>query len=193
YWDWTDPSTGKEGIPDLLKPKEVELNLPDGGTQILKNNPLATYKFENPRPDGFANIQNSGKDPWTPFLRGETAFFKDWTSTYRWPTSELEPMEQYNLLNQLLIDDDKINRYGWRTLRSNVAHIFTFPLTTKADRGFKDYKAGKINCQVASFLLIFFMIGSVEHSHNSVHLLLGGLGHMSNNDYAGFDPIFYLH
>jgi len=35
--------------------------------------------------------------------------------------------------------------------------------------------------------------GSIEHPHNSVHLIVGGLGDMADNDYAGFDPIFYLH
>ncbi|GAW04614.1 Di-copper centre-containing protein [Lentinula edodes] len=198
YWDWTDPSTGKEGLPALLKPHAVVLQLPNGTQKRLEYNPLATYQFENPRPDGFQNMENSKDNRWSPFQVGQTAYFKDWTSTYRWPTNSLHPEEQYASIDDLLTDDDKNNRYGWKSLRSNVAHLFTFPLAagkdedpfiwdefsnttfqsykTKIARGMKDYKAG-----------------SVEHPHNSVHLLLGGLGHMSNNDYAGFDPIFYLH
>ncbi|KAJ7321144.1 hypothetical protein DFH08DRAFT_970422 [Mycena albidolilacea] len=34
---------------------------------------------------------------------------------------------------------------------------------------------------------------SVEHPHNTVHLVLGSIGAMGDNDYAGFDPIFSLH
>lgn len=36
-------------------------------------------------------------------------------------------------------------------------------------------------------------IQPLEQPHNMVHLLVGGLGAMADNDYAGFDPIFYLH
>ncbi|CAE6465121.1 unnamed protein product [Rhizoctonia solani] len=35
--------------------------------------------------------------------------------------------------------------------------------------------------------------GSLEQPHNSLHLVLGGIGHMMDPDYANFDPIFYLH
>ncbi|CAE6493469.1 unnamed protein product, partial [Rhizoctonia solani] len=35
--------------------------------------------------------------------------------------------------------------------------------------------------------------GSIEQPHNLIHLLVGGLGHMMDNDYASFDPIFFLH
>ncbi|RKF81259.1 Tyrosinase [Golovinomyces cichoracearum] len=34
---------------------------------------------------------------------------------------------------------------------------------------------------------------SVEAIHDQVHTLLGGGGHMSFIDYAGFDPVFFLH
>ncbi|CAE6468536.1 unnamed protein product [Rhizoctonia solani] len=36
-------------------------------------------------------------------------------------------------------------------------------------------------------------IGSIEQPHNLIHVLVGGLGHMMDNDYASFDPIFFLH
>ncbi|KIK51515.1 hypothetical protein GYMLUDRAFT_50527 [Collybiopsis luxurians FD-317 M1] len=198
FWDWTNPSTGKEGLPDLLKPQAITLRLPNGGVVTLSRNPLASYQFENPRPDGFQNMENNGEDQWSPFQVGQTAYFKDWTSTYRWPTNSVNPTEQYAKIDELLTDNTPTNRYSWQSLRSNVAHLFIFPLAagkdespfiwdefsnttfqskeTKIARGMPDYKAG-----------------SVEHPHNSVHLLLGGLAHMSNNDYAGFDPIFYLH
>ncbi|EGN95736.1 hypothetical protein SERLA73DRAFT_142638, partial [Serpula lacrymans var. lacrymans S7.3] len=35
--------------------------------------------------------------------------------------------------------------------------------------------------------------GSLEGVHNNVHQYLGGNGHMSDPDYAAFDPIFFLH
>lgn len=36
---------------------------------------------------------------------------------------------------------------------------------------------------------------SLESIHNSVHIFIGGLayGHMSENEVAGFDPIFWMH
>ncbi|KAJ4483559.1 Di-copper centre-containing protein [Lentinula aciculospora] len=197
FWDWTDPRTRTEGLPSLLRPYAVTLKLPNGTQKVLAQNPLATYNFENPRPAGFQNMENSGDDEWSPFQVGQTGYFKDWTSTYRWPTNTADPKEQYANIDDLLTDKDD-DRYGWKALRSNAAHLFTFPIAagndespfiwdefsnttfqskaTKIARGMKDYKAG-----------------SLEHPHNSIHLLLGGLGHMSNNDYAGFDPIFYMH
>ncbi|KDQ53371.1 hypothetical protein JAAARDRAFT_197528 [Jaapia argillacea MUCL 33604] len=35
--------------------------------------------------------------------------------------------------------------------------------------------------------------GSLEGVHDSMHIIIGGNGHMGDPDYAGFDPIFYLH
>ena len=34
---------------------------------------------------------------------------------------------------------------------------------------------------------------SLESSHDTVHNLVGGGGHMSNAGYAAFDPVFWLH
>ncbi|KAK7464940.1 hypothetical protein VKT23_006148 [Stygiomarasmius scandens] len=41
--------------------------------------------------------------------------------------------------------------------------------------------------------LHYYDADSLEGIHDSMHDILGGNGHMSNPDYAGFDPIFFLH
>jgi len=38
-----------------------------------------------------------------------------------------------------------------------------------------------------------YVRGSLEGVHDTVHSLVGGNGHMSDPDYAAFDPIFFLH
>ncbi|KIK55819.1 hypothetical protein GYMLUDRAFT_133415, partial [Collybiopsis luxurians FD-317 M1] len=195
YWDWTDERTAKEGLPDLLRPRAVVLKLPNGGSRTLSTNPLATYHFEDPRPNGFQNIDNDARDPWNPWAPIDKAYFKDWTSSYRWPTSTVNPKEEYYRQDMYVPSNDD---YGWKSLKTAVGLLFSFPSDadkdeypfiwdefsntrfqskgTKAARKMKDYKAGNL-----------------EQPHNKVHLDLGGLGHMANNDYAGFDPIFYLH
>ncbi|CAE6476118.1 unnamed protein product [Rhizoctonia solani] len=58
FWDWTDPSTGVEGIPEIFQKEQLELDVPPGEPTTYKN-PLAYYELNRPV-DGFDNR-------WQPF------------------------------------------------------------------------------------------------------------------------------
>lgn len=102
YWDWTDSSTGVEGIPFILRPQQLQLQAPGNQTIQVNSNPLATFPFGNTRPDGFQDLVNNNDADWTPFRPGETGYFREWQQSYRWPTSEVVPQEQYDILDSLV-------------------------------------------------------------------------------------------
>ncbi|KAJ2926527.1 hypothetical protein H1R20_g10547, partial [Candolleomyces eurysporus] len=164
-----------EGLPNVFKLPVLEFELPNG-SQCTITNPLAFYDFEGDIPDGFQNMV------WSTSLVPEEAesFFKIWPRTYRWPTSSPNaPNEDYERINTLM-RGDKAQRGSVRQLRDQVGRLFTYPTPGET-------------ALVYEHRLMDIAIGSIEAPHNTVHLLLGGLGYMANADYAGFDPIFYIH
>ncbi|KAJ2911520.1 hypothetical protein MD484_g8892, partial [Candolleomyces efflorescens] len=192
YWDWTDEATETEGLPDVLKPQVFRFKLPDGTFSDPIENPLSFHNFGSVQPDGFQDEIFK-----TSMSGGEAmSFFKTWSRTYRWPSSKLNPIEDYIKIKTLL-RGNKSARGSAKQLREEVGRLFCYPAPgeTESDKQwpsiwdefsntlFDKDKAGWPECGC----------GSIEAPHNTVHLVLGGLGAMANNDYAGFDPIFYLH
>ncbi|KAG8791695.1 hypothetical protein FRC12_008393 [Ceratobasidium sp. 428] len=125
FWDWTDKSTGAEGIPSILRDETVQLIKSDGQTYDHPN-VLAYYSFNKPV-DGFTNrleiveIQTSGKP-----LPEDIAYFREWNRTYRRPNSSpINVTEDYNALNADL--ENKDERGGWANLTNDIAALFTVP------------------------------------------------------------------
>lgn len=95
FWDWTDPTTATEGLPDVIRQPQVTIFLPGGRPQLV-DNPLAFYPFGKSLPDGF---QDTLEFP----IGGElaTAYYSKWNRTYRWPQSTPDtPAEDYKQLNK---------------------------------------------------------------------------------------------
>lgn len=193
FWDWTSPSTQVEGFPDVLQPQTFIFDLPGGKKSDPIDNPLAFYDFGSRVPDGFANFH------WSTSLVPAAAmsYFETWKRTYRWPSSKLNPIEDYVKVKSVFAGGSSPDHGDvWSQVRDKVAKLFTFPATisnegesatiwdefsnttfqSKDNSGFPPYNTG-----------------SLESPHNLLHLIIGGLGHMAHNDYAAFDPIFHLH
>lgn len=99
FWDWTDKSTGTEGLPDVLHPQTFSFTLPSDANEqpvtSVVDNPLASYAFGSSLPDGFANrIWKS------PMSTQEMSYFEEWKRTYRWPSSKPSPTEDYIKIKQ---------------------------------------------------------------------------------------------
>jgi tyrosinase len=194
FWDWTDERTGKDGVPDVLQPQTFTFTLP-GNVESILDNPLASYEFGSRIPDGFANTtwSNSSSSP-----NKVVSYFEEWNRTYRWPSSKVNPIEDYVKIKQC-ITGNGAPRASWQQLRNDVANLFTFPAAVEKGekgRGASIWDEFSNDAKSASKKNMKWKpcnISSLEQPHNMVHLLVGGLGAMANNDYAGFDPIFYLH
>ncbi|KDQ14965.1 hypothetical protein BOTBODRAFT_174471 [Botryobasidium botryosum FD-172 SS1] len=196
FWDWLDPSTGKEGLPPILYDEYLHLHMP-GGLTVKRENILAFYRFGKTRPDGFQNRKqenSAGVEGW--------AYYEDWERTYRWPEStRIDPKEDYKALNDRLTGNTTTSIEGsWKELRAKVSNLFFYPrgipeeLHANVWDEFSNtsFQSGKlVNGKPTSPYA--WGCGSLEQPHNSLHLVLGGLGHMMDNDYASFDPVFFLH
>nr|UXP86201.1 polyphenol oxidase 4 [Volvariella volvacea] len=184
FWDWTDPRTEIEGLPRLLYQEKVTIYPPTSREPLLVDNPLACYKFGSTLPPGFSDI------PEPPGKGGVSAntYFSKWNRTYRWPEKvPKDPKEDYEGLNAML-------RKSAAGLRSQVAMLFSFPSDTDSSQYpiiWDEFSNTRFQSQES--WPSPFCAGSLESSHNSIHLILGGIGAMSDPDYAGFDPIFFLH
>ncbi|CUA76228.1 hypothetical protein RSOLAG22IIIB_06156 [Rhizoctonia solani] len=202
YWDWTNPDTGEHGLPEMLYQEKLDLTLPPGEPQPAYNM-LACYKFGSEYPAGFETVsqENELLPKWV------TSYFDQWTQTYRWPK-----MIPDNHENQI----DQINKHltggfnepgSWFQLRLEVATTFNFPTNqipeeysanawdqysnVRFQSGLTSKNGKTVRIPDAPY---WDGANSLENSHNNVHLVLGGTGgHMMDNNYASFDPIFFLH
>ncbi|KAG9124220.1 hypothetical protein FRC07_012369 [Ceratobasidium sp. 392] len=207
FWDWTDDETSKNGIPDVFRNPSVDLLERAGNKKYYKHdNVLAYYKFhklEGPPIAGFKN---------RPELTGEiqgqgfpqaTAYFADWNRTYRRPNSSPHEVEEnYSAMNRNLTNPNDKARGSCANLRKDIAMTFNFPIdipkqlwanvwdeysNTSFQSGRPEKSSGILQSPY------HWRAATIEQPHNNVHLLVGGLGHMGENDTAGFDPIFFLH
>jgi len=193
FWDWTLPITGKEGLPHIFYDKELSLRMPGGQVNKVPNI-LAFYEFGPTRPEGFRNMKQEGNSPG---LR--EAYYKDWDRTYRWPSSEQKPKENYVGLNQLLKDKSKDKSGTWKYLSTKIATLFCTPsnvpskLNANVWDGFSNVRFESAEDSKDVLWRYAWYRGSIEDPHNAVHSTIGDIGHMGDTDYAGFDPIFFLH
>ncbi|CAE6511666.1 unnamed protein product [Rhizoctonia solani] len=201
FWDWTDPRTGTEGLPKLLYQPTLSLKFPEGKTKEQPNI-LAYYNFGPTRPDGFVNRRQTpvGTD------KVQVAYYANWDRTYKWPQSTpSNPQEQIDELNDRLKGkSDKPLRGSWSELTRQVALLFSFRsqgVDPKfhpniwdqfSNTGFQSQPDRKQHPELQLPPWVWNS-GSLEQPHNTLHLVLGGIGHMMDPDFANFDPIFYLH
>ncbi|KAL0948486.1 hypothetical protein HGRIS_011054 [Hohenbuehelia grisea] len=183
YWDWTLPSTETEGLPQILKNPKLTLQMPGGKTQQI-DNMLENYEFKGGLPDGFGTVVEQNPLAGT----AARAFYGDWARTYRWPDSKRTGVVQnYARLDQVL-------KSQYRGLLRKVTSLFSYPTTGAIKDNIPRIWDQFSNTQPASLGRTFpYVATSVEDPHNLIHLIVGGIGNMGDNSYAGFDPIFFLH
>ncbi|KAF8668551.1 Di-copper centre-containing protein [Rhizoctonia solani] len=216
YWDWTDPRETRR-FPQIFREKNVKIHMP--GEKIEDHsNPLYTYNLGSPPPSFFEDrpVANPIITPGeTPRDQWPTAYFGSWTQTYRWPSNDpVNPTEKLETLD-FLLNGGKLYpgapATGWHDLQSKVASLFLYPPKNEMPEGSEVYAWDRFsNTRAMSqptrdqwenpgsgkyweIAKILNPLGSIESPHNLLHLLIGGLGHMMDNDYASFDPIFFLH
>lgn len=175
YWDWADKDVPENGLPPVLYNEKVEIVAAGGKKQIV-GNPLSFFSYVGGVPSDFSDE----KDDTT----GQVAYFSKWQRTYRYAYSTPDPEGSHIDLLQ------KAFKAGAKDLRRRVAHLFTFNDDEDSAIAWDDFS----NHTAESKREIDFVNrGSLEGVHDTVHLLLGGNGQMTYPDYAGFDPIFFLH
>ncbi|KAG8750082.1 hypothetical protein FRC11_010784, partial [Ceratobasidium sp. 423] len=216
YWDWTNPRETKK-FPQIFREPKVKLHVPEGKTEEHPN-PVHTYELPQPLPDGFEDrqVENPVLFPrTTPKDKWPWAYYGQWERTYRWPSSQpVNPTENINILD-FILDGGKLYpdapAASWTDLKNKVNALFLYPPITEMPQGSEAYAWDKFsNTRAMShptreewkhpgtgpywdIATKLKDLTSVESSHNLLHLLVGGLGHMMDNDYASFDPIFFLH
>ncbi|KZT27179.1 Di-copper centre-containing protein [Neolentinus lepideus HHB14362 ss-1] len=176
YWDWAESKIATDGLPPVLYTNKIEITLP-GNTKVEVDNPIAYYPFKA-IPQGFTNEASPTG------TAGVTAYFADWKRTYRHAKSSPNPGDSN------IPDLQKQLKSQAADLRSKVAHLFAFGNALDSSKAWDEFS----NHTTESLREEDFVnSGSLEGVHDSVHLILGGNGHMADPDYAGFDPIFFLH
>lgn len=186
YWDWAKDSVPPPEVISLL---QVTITGPDGKSKLV-DNPLLHYRF-NPIDPSFP----------TPF--------SNWPTTLRRPKTQ-SPTEGDNVAELVayvlsyvlrrfeLRYANSVLKNAQSNIRSNTFNMLTRVNTWPA---FSNSTAGDGGSNS----------NSLEAIHNSIHNLVGGIGHMGDTGTAGmtiayaqtrscltcsivgFDPIFYLH
>ncbi|KAG1751812.1 common central domain of tyrosinase-domain-containing protein [Suillus lakei] len=174
YWDWADVDVPKNGLPPVLYEPKVEI-MTAGGTKQTVDNPLSFFSYVGGVPSDFSDESDDS---------GQVAYFSKWKRTYRYAYSSPDPEESHIDLLQ------KTFKAGAKDLRSRVAHLFTFNDDEDSAIAWDDFSNHTAESKRD---IDFINRGSLEGVHDTVHTLLGGNGQMSYPDYAGFDPIFFLH
>lgn len=100
--------------------------------------------------------------------------FNNWPTTLRRPKTQ-SPTEGDNVAELVAV-----LKNAQSNIRSNTFNMLTRVNTWPA---FSNSTAGDGGSTS----------NSLEAIHNSIHNLVGGIGHMGDTGTAGFDPIFYLH
>ncbi|KEP47738.1 tyrosinase tyrosinase: common central domain protein [Rhizoctonia solani 123E] len=201
FWDWTDPQTGVEGIPNIFQEAQIKLVVPQGGDDTY-DNPLAFYKLDSPV-EGFDNR-------WQPFggkvyRDSARAYYKEWKRTFRNPYSRVNTVDNYAGINAILKDKNSERRGTWANLTNDVAGTFAFPLNIPPDRvanawdefsntTFQSAHQDPLDPKKITSPYVWNAT-PLEQSHNTVHLVVGGVGHMVRIAITqwAFDPIFFLH
>ncbi|KAG7086997.1 hypothetical protein E1B28_012975 [Marasmius oreades] len=177
WWDWA--KNAKDGLPVVLTDDRVSLVLKGTTVTATCSNPLSYFPFKS-IPDGFQDIT----DPESKV----TAYFAKWKRTFRYAKSDPNPPDSdIPALNAAL-------KKNAQSLRDRVSSLFTLPPTTTppttASRIYDEFSNHTVQ---STNRLHYYTADSLEGVHDSIHDIFGGNGHMSYPDYAGFDPIFYIH
>ncbi|KAF9064242.1 common central domain of tyrosinase-domain-containing protein [Rhodocollybia butyracea] len=176
FWDWAAKKVQTEGVPVVLTCDKVMIYLPQNRS-IEVDNPLEFYGFKS-IPDGF---EDEVLDPSNPEA---TAYFKEWTRTFRYAPSTPTP----NGSNTAKLNE-KIKERAPQ-IRCQVSDLFTVGLKGTPSLVWDEFS----NHTTESLRKMdYYNINSLEGIHDTMHDTIGGNGHMTDPNYAGFDPIFFLH
>ncbi|CUA76314.1 hypothetical protein RSOLAG22IIIB_12197 [Rhizoctonia solani] len=199
FWDWT-----QQDIPQIFKDPKVELNIPFG--EKIVHNPLACYHFEvgdvKRSVDGFNNRWQAIGGKTTVYKHSARSYYRDWPRTFRNPGSMVHTEDNYAGISKIF-EEDQYQRGSLKNLRADVAGMFKFPhgidprQCANAWDEFSNttFQSAHQDPNKPKEITSPYSWGAtpLEQSHNTVHLLVGGIGHMADNDTAAFDPIFFLH
>ncbi|OAX41795.1 Di-copper centre-containing protein [Rhizopogon vinicolor AM-OR11-026] len=176
YWDWAEMDVATDGLPPVLYEDKVKIMVAGGQKQSV-DNPLSFFSYVGGVPSDFADETDLSAP-------GQVAYFSKWLRTYRYAASTPDPKgSQIDLLQKTLMA-------GAKDLRNRVAHLFAFNDDQNPAIAWDEFSNHTAESKRD---MDFQNVGSLEGVHDTLHGLIGGNGHMSDADYAGFDPIFFLH
>ncbi|GJE90071.1 di-copper centre-containing protein [Phanerochaete sordida] len=176
FWDWAAGKASKDGVPRVLTDDKVSISMPGGGKEDV-DNPLAFFPFKTV-PEGF---QDEVLDPANPEVK---AYFAQWKRTFRYAGSTPNPT------GSGIAELNAQFKKKAESIRRSVGRLFTFDDDGKPPLVWDEFS----NHTTESLRRMdYYNVASLEGIHDSIHDLIGGNGHMASPDYAGFDPIFYLH
>ncbi|KAF8602248.1 Di-copper centre-containing protein [Ceratobasidium sp. AG-I] len=201
FWDWTLPVTAKEGLPSLLYKPTLQLHMPNNQT-ISYDNILACYHFDPPVQGFTDRPEYSDRMHRKPGDSQSIAYFGQWKRTYRWPSSSpSDPVEDIKSLNKGFMDlADPPVIGSWTSLTSSVSQLFNYPIDVPPELRANvwdefsntTFQSAQLDKKGKTSSPYVWICGTLEQPHNEIHLVIGGIGHMSDNDTSAFDPIFYL-
>ncbi|KIK50965.1 hypothetical protein GYMLUDRAFT_50875 [Collybiopsis luxurians FD-317 M1] len=206
WWDWAEEKVAKEGLPPVLYEDTVKIRLKEENSTftLLVDNPLAYFPFQT-IPPGFADRKNQNPsggdkakerpkdgnypDDDDPNAPVSTAYFSKWMKTVRYgPRDDPAPYPKSD--NQLLNDEMKQQA---PCIRHRVASLFALPPSNDPGKGSQIYDEFSNHTTQSSNKLHYYNADTLEGVHDSIHDIVGGNGHIGFPDYAGFDPLFFLH
>ncbi|KAL7268524.1 hypothetical protein RUND412_008851 [Rhizina undulata] len=183
YWDW---ALHEGQMPPVLNEAEILIEIPGQGIVPIAN-PLVNYRFQ----------QNESRPPPEDKYWFQEPYASIYPTTLRCP--DINGVAHPELANEQLKSRHYFRRIGETAnlteyvymLFSAIHEYIPFSNTAYADRaGAGTTIPGTIN------------FASLEDVHNIVHVFVGAYagfgqatpgGHMSLNEYAAYDPIFWLH
>ncbi|KAI6109864.1 common central domain of tyrosinase-domain-containing protein [Pisolithus sp. B1] len=174
FWDWADPATNPKGLPAVLYEDTVQITLP-GGKSATVQNPISYYTYQWGIPSDFTNIYTASS--------GLTAYFSTWTRSYRHAPSTPQGGTDIAAL-QTAIEGVA------STLSSGIGLLFAFPEGMDPAIAYDNF-SNELN--ESRMIVDYFNSGSLEAIHGIIHGTVGGNGHMTQQDYSAFDPIFFFH
>ncbi|GJE90053.1 tyrosinase family protein [Phanerochaete sordida] len=171
FWDWAAEKVATNGVPKVITDEKVSIAMPGGVVKEVEN-PLAYYPFDT-IPEGFRDEVFDVK-----------AYFSQWKRTFRYVQSTTQPDGNGNASMNAEI------KKRAASIRQGVGRLFTYD-----DKGKPALVWDEFSNHTTQSLRKedYYNINSLEGVHDGLHGFIGGNGHMSFPDYAGFDPVFYLH
>jgi tyrosinase len=176
YWDWA--SSGHSSVPDVaMETTDARKNPPPSKTSWFSNNPVYNPLHEYRWPKGAPQDIITDEDT-----------IPESTATVRHPWGPGE-----DALGKEIDRRDFGAR--WKALHPGVPEKNLTERTAYILQSYKRYfsmsnNRAPTNGRTPANAEIY---GSLEDTHNAVHGLTGGSGHMSDPKVAAFDPIFWLH
>ncbi|KAJ3552388.1 hypothetical protein NM688_g4174 [Phlebia brevispora] len=191
YWDWAlvDHKTWHIKVPELLRLSKATVQRPSGLIETI-DNPLYRYAFplnDKGTIDGIHDVIEDNEQV-VPFSRAPY--------TVRHPEKYKAgiPFETQTTWSQGISDNDAVEnsmnsgegptRAGGRQLVEDVFKLFSTMRSYPPFSNTRWTEGGSV-----------VNYNSLEAVHNNVHIFIGGMtyGHMSENEVAAFDPIFWMH